>query len=333
LAPQEKLLLAKAHVQWGLSATISGNIPTALEHLQTADELHAQIGGNDPFIAVVSLWAHSWCALASGTLQEMLDYALRSAEFCRATHMFAWEPMMTYPAAWALMLMGRIEEGADIARATLEKAQRHNSIGAQGWAHLTRSFLAIQQGQWEAAEYFSNKAATIAAMMSETGLLARVFWGRSICAGWRNEWELAIEHSLEALRISLRDEELSLVYPYLLLQAAKAHFHAGKIERAQQYLDQTMQFAQDRRYRQLPAIGQRLQGRILQAQNRFEQARGHFEQSQTELATLDDQVEYARTQEAYGLFFQARNQAGDQERATALLQEASAIFARLGVNG
>jgi tetratricopeptide (TPR) repeat protein len=123
-APQETRLLAKAYVQWGLSATASGDIPQALEQLQLADELHAQIGGNDPFIAVVSLWARSWCAFASGTLQEMLDYALQSAALCRNICMFAWEPMMTYSAAWALMLMGRLEEGAHIARETLEKAQR-----------------------------------------------------------------------------------------------------------------------------------------------------------------------------------------------------------------
>jgi DNA-binding SARP family transcriptional activator/tetratricopeptide (TPR) repeat protein len=332
-APEQTLLLAKAHVQWGLSATISGNIAVALEELQFADELHAQIGGNDPFISVVSLWTRSWCAFATGTLQQMLDCALQSAELCRATRMFAWEPMMTYSAAWALMLMGRLEEGAQVARDTLEKAQRHNAVGAQGWAHLVLSFISIQQGQWDAAEHFADKAAAIATRMHETSLLARSFWGRSICAGWQNDWERAIEHSLEAIQISLRDGELSLIHPYLLLQASKAHFHAGKIEGAQHYLDQSIQLAQEHHYRQLPAIGHRLQGRILQAQGQFDLAQSYFEQSLEELATLNDKVEYARTQQAYGLFFCARNQVGDQERGSALLQQANTMFGELGVNG
>jgi predicted ATPase/DNA-binding SARP family transcriptional activator len=330
-APDEIRLLAKAHVQWGLCATLSGDIPTALEQLQLADELHTQIGGKDPFISVVSLWARSWCAFASGTLQQMLDYALQSAALCRAIRMFAWEPMMNYSAAWALISMGRLEEGSDIARTALEEAQRHNAVGAQGWASLVLSFLAIQQGHWDEAEHFAKQAASIAELMHETDLLARIFWSRSISAGYQNKWERAIEHSLEALRITQRDGELSLVHPYLLLQAANAHFHAGKIEGAQHYLDQTMQFAKEHNYRQLPAIGSCLQGCILQAQDKFEQACDYFEQSLSELAALDDRVEIARTQQAYGLFCRARNQADDQERSATLLQQASALFAKLGI--
>lgn len=240
---------------------------------------------------------------------------------------------MTYSAAWALLLMGRLEEAVRIAHETLEKAQRHNAVGAQGWANLVLSFVSVQQGQWDDAEHFANEAATIAEMMSETDLRARVFWGRSNCAGWQGDWERAIEHSLEALHISQRDGEVSLVYPYLLVQAAKAYFHAGKIERAQYYLDQAMQFAQRNQYQQISAIGHRLQGRILQAQKKFDLAYDHFEQSLAELAALNDTVEYTRTQQAYGLFFCDRNYTGDQERSLALLQQADATFKKLGVNG
>jgi hypothetical protein len=56
-----------------------------------------------------------------------------------------------------------------------------------------------------------------------------------------------------------------------------------------------MLYAQSRHYRQLPAIGQRLQGRIWQAQGQFEEVQPCFERSLAELEALDDQVEYART--------------------------------------
>lgn len=236
-APAEKRLLAKAHVQWGLSATISGDILKALEELQLADELHAQMGGQDPFISVVSLWARSWCAFAGGTLQEMLDYARKSAELCRAIHMFAWEPMMTYSAAWALMLMGRLAEATQVARETLEKARRHNAVGAQGWANLVHSFVAIQQGDWETADRSAQDTIELAQMMHDADLRARALWGRSICAGWQEDWKRAIAWSLEALHTLEEGGELPLVYPYLLLQTAKAHFYAGQEEKAQHYLD------------------------------------------------------------------------------------------------
>jgi predicted ATPase/DNA-binding SARP family transcriptional activator len=331
--PDEKRLLAKAHVQWGLSATISGDMLKALEELQHADELHAQVGGQDPFISVVSLWSRSWCAFAGGTLQEMLDYARRSIELCRAIHMFAWEPMMTYSAAWALMLMGRLTEATQVARETLEKARRHNAVGAQGWANLVLSFVAIQQGDWETADRSTQDTIEIAQMMHDADLRARALWGRSICAGWQEDWKRAIARSLEALHTIEEGGELSLVYPYLLLQAAKAHFYAGQGEKAQHYLDRAMSFARQHHYRQVPAIGYRIQGRILQAQADFERAPACFEQSLAALTALSDTVELARTQEAYGLFFQTRNRAGDQERGAALLQEARTTFARLGVKG
>ena len=93
------------------------------------------------------------------------------------------------------------------------------------------------------------------------------------------------------------------------------------------------QLEQTRQYRQLPAIGQRLQGRIWQAQGRFEEAQPCFEHSLTELAALDDQVEYARTQEAYGLFYLERNREGDEQRGQELLIRAKETFQRLGVKG
>lgn len=331
--PTETRLLAKVHVQWGLSATASSDISIALEQLQRADNLHSTIGGDDPFISVVSLWARSWCAFAAGTLQEMFDYASQSASLCRAIRMFAWEPMMTYSAAWALMVMGRIDEGVQIAHSALREAQRHNAVGAQGWANLVLAFLAIQQAQWEEAQHFANEAATIAIMMHETDLLARVFWIRSICAGWQSNWQQAVEHGLESLQIAQRDGEVSLAYPYLLMQTAKAYFFISDLEHAQYYLDQSMHFAQEHHYRQLPAIGHRLQGRILHVQGQLEQACEHFELSLAELERLNDVVEAARTREAYSQLFQARNQPGDQERAKALLQQANTVFEQLGVNG
>jgi tetratricopeptide (TPR) repeat protein len=331
--PEELRLRAKAHVQWGLSATNSGDTLKALEELQLADELHAQIGKKDPFISVVSLWARSWCAFVCGTLHEMLDYALQSAELCRTIHMFAWEPMMTYSAAWAMMAMGRLSEAAQTAHETREKAQRHNAVGAQGWANLVLSFVAIQQGAWNEAEHFAQETTRIATLLHDADLLARAFWGRSICADRQENWERAIEQGLEALHILEQDGGTSLVYPYLLLQTAKAYFHANSLGRAQDYLDRTMNFVEEHRYRQLSALGHRLQGCVLQAQGNIEQAGTYFEDALTELTALQDEVEYARTQEAYGLYFHARGRPGDRSRGDALLQQARTTFARLGMKG
>src|SRR5438552_879924 len=219
--------------------------------------------------------------------------------------MFAWEPMMTYSAAWALIALGRLEEAEQIAHETLEKAQRHNAVGAQGWAYLVLAFLSNQQERWQAASSFADKAADIATMMNENDLRARVFWCRSIGAGRQDKWERAVEYSLEALHIAQGSDVVSLVYPYLLLQAAEAYFHTGKIESAQHYLDQAMQFAHEHQYHQLPAIGLRLQACILHMQKRFEQAESAFVQALSQLDELNDAVEYVRTQQAYGQFLHA----------------------------
>jgi tetratricopeptide (TPR) repeat protein len=83
----------------------------------------------------------------------------------------------------------------------------------------------------------------------------------------------------------------------------------------------------------LSGIAQRLQGRIWQAQGRFEEAQPCFEHSLAELLAIDDVVEYARTQEAYGLFYIERDLPGDMERGQELIQKAKETFQRLGVNG
>ncbi|HKF39115.1 MAG TPA: AAA family ATPase [Ktedonobacteraceae bacterium] len=326
-------LLAKAYAQWGLAATIMGEAPQALEKLRRADELRAKAGGDDVFISVVSLWARAWYAFLAEAPGQMLEYALIGVEVCCNSHKPDWEPMMNYSAAWAHMLLGRIPAGEKAARDALERAQQYGVVGAQGWAYLALAFLAIQAGRWDDARQMGEKAYQIAALLHDADLQARVLWSRSVCAGWQGDWEHAIADILEALQLAKIEGETSMVYPHLLIQAAKAYFHAGKPETAQSYLDQGMQLALSRHYRQLPAIGQRLQGRIWQAQGRFEEAQPCFERSLAAFLAIEDAVEHARTEEAYGLFFLARDKEGDMERGQALLKSAQATFNRLGVNG
>ncbi|MFL5702457.1 MAG: hypothetical protein ACJ8AG_06460, partial [Ktedonobacteraceae bacterium] len=151
--------------------------------------------------------------------------------------------------------------------------------------------------------------------------------------GWQRDWERAVSDILEAMQIAENESETLLVYPYLLVQAAKAYVFAGKPTQAQYYLDQGMELALNRQYRQLPAIGRRLQGRIYQAQGRYEEAQPCFERSLAELLALDDVVEYARTQEAYGLLCLVRSSEGDLERGQKLIKSAQETFKLLGVNG
>ncbi len=326
-------LLAKAYAQWGLAATIMGEAPEALEKLRQADIFHEQVGGKDPFVLVVSSWARAWCAFLIESPQKMLEVALQAVEVCRKTSKPDWEPMMNYSAAWAYMQLGRLAEGEQAAQAALRGAQQHNVVAAQGWAYLVMAFVAIRAGHWEDAKQFANKSYVIGEMLHDADLQARVLWSRSVCAGWEGNWEQAVADVLAALELARKDGEISMIYPHLLVQAARAYFFAGKPEQAQTHLDEAMQMAQDRHYRQLPAIAQRLQGRIWQAQNRFEEALPCFERSLVELQAIDDVVEYTRTEEAFGLFFIARNREGDAERGQKLFERARETFGRLGVNG
>ena len=331
--PDQTAVFAKAYAEWGLAATVMGAAPEALEKLQRADELHGEIGGNDPFISVVTLWSKSWCAFLSNSPQRMLDYALQGVEFCRTSNKPDWEPMINYSAAWAYMLLGQIPRGQEAAHAALKNAELHGVVGAQGWANLVLAFLAIQEGRWDDAQQMGDKAYAIGSMLHDADLQARVLWSRSVCAGWQNNWEQAVSAILEALQLAKIEGEISMVYPYLLVQAAKSYFYADKPEEAQAYLDQAVQLALDRQYYQLPAIGERLQGRIWLAQGRFDEALPCFERSLASLRAIDDVVEFARSEEAYGLYYLARKQEGDVERGQALLESARETFKRLGING
>jgi hypothetical protein len=91
--------------------------------------------------------------------------------------------------------------------------------------------------------------------------------------------------------------------------------------------------ARSHKYRQLPAVCERLQGRIWQVQGRFEDAQPCFERSLASLLTIDDMVEYARSEDAYGLFYIARDTKGDIERGQVLLKSAQETFQLVGVNG
>ena len=173
----------------------------------------------------------------------------------------------------------------------------------------------------------------IAEMLQDADLQARALWSRSVCAGWQDNWQQAVADVLASLEQARKGDEMSMIYPHLLAQAARAYFYAGDLAQAQNYLDTAMELVQNRHYRQLPAIAQRLQGRIWQAQGRFEDAQPCFEHSLADLQALDDAVEYARTQEVYGLYLLARGSEGDEERGQAMIESARATYRRLGING
>ena len=331
--PEAALLLAKAYAQWGLAATVMGEAPEALEKLRLAEAHHARSGGGDPFVSVVSLWSLAWCHYLTGSPGQMLEFALQGAEVCRNSNKPEWEPMMNYSAAWAYMLLGRQAEAKEAAHSALLRAQQYGVVAAQSWAYLVMTFVAIQSGSFDDAEEHAEKAGALAQLLQEADLQARVLWSRSVRAGWLGDWTQAIAHVLAALEQARKEGEMSMIYPHLLVQASRSYFYAGDFTQAQSYLDSAMQLAVSRRYRQLPAIAQRLQGRIWQAQDRFEDAGPCFERSLVELKALQDPVEYARTEEAYGLCLLERSAAGDQERGQALVESARATYRRLGING
>ncbi len=331
--PQAALLYAKAYAQWGLALTVMGEAPQALEKLRLAETYHSQIGGSDPFVSVVSLWSLAWCHYLTASPQEMLEVALKGADVCRSSNKPEWEPMMTYSAAWAYMLLGKLPEAQQTAQNALLRAQQFGVVAAQSWAYLVMAFVAIQAGHWDDAREYAGKSYAIAEMLQDADLQARAQWSRSVCAGWQDNWQQAIADALASLELARKGGEMSLIYPHLLTQTARAYFYAGDLIQAQTYLNTAVELAQNRHYRQLPAIAQRLQGRIWQAQGRFEDAHACFEHLLADFQALNDTVEYARTQEAYGLYLLVRCYEGDEERGQAMIESARATYRRLGING
>ena len=215
----------------------------------------------------------------------------------------------------------------------MEKAQKNTIVGAQAWALLVQTLLAIQSAQWQRAQECSDKALELARILHDLDLQARVLWSRSILAGWLNDWDLSIREITEALHISQQSDNPSLVYPHFLVQAAKAYFYTNRIDEAQRYLDEGMHLSQERGYRQLPALGKRLQGRILAARGEYHLAQTYFEQSLAELASLGDIVEQARSLEAYGQWYLADHHLESQEEGQKLIAQSQQIFQRLGLKG
>jgi tetratricopeptide (TPR) repeat protein len=319
-------LRAKAHAQWGMSAVNIGDTLMAREQLQLAEQLHEQIGGHDPFISVVMLWAWSWYCWLAGSIQDMLSYALRAAQACRESYNLGWEPMATYSAAWAYMQLGQAQEGQQMAIETLEKAKRHNAVGAQGWAYLVLSFTSMQRGRWEESPRYAEKAMEIAHMLSDLDLQARVFWSRSICSWYQHDWDHAISTICEAIAILQQEGAASMVYPYLQVQAAVAYLSAGHPERAQQYLDEAWHVARERGYQQLIVFCKQVQARIWQGQSRFDEAEQLFSQALAEARQRHDILQYHMTLAAYGRFYLARNRNGDPAHGQALIDRALTFF-------
>ena len=71
---------------------------------------------------------------------------MKGADVCRSSNKPEWEPMMTYSAAWAYMLLGKLPEAQQAAQNALLRAQQFGVVAAQSWAYLVMAFVAIQAG-------------------------------------------------------------------------------------------------------------------------------------------------------------------------------------------
>jgi predicted ATPase len=318
----DERLLVRAEVGRAVALAMLGHLSEAGESAQRLIPRAEAAGDREALRLALAQAAES--ALVAGAFAHSRAYRDRELEVAARLGAMAASPFTLSNLAQLTLYLGEWAAAQQYAEQALEALRAAGSINRSIYPLSFLGELSLRRGDWEAASLFLEEAAGAAERVGDLQVLRyaqRILGERDVLAGHPDEAVMRLEPLLDRPGF----EELDVTY--LLPTLAWAHLVRGDVARAVQLVATGLARAAAQGNRLALQDGQRVQGMVLARQGHWEEAESTFD----EAAQLAGEMPYpyaeARTRAEHGLL------AGHRDRRTqaqALLEQAAAIFQRLG---
>ncbi len=257
-----------------------------------------------------------------GRWQDALDYALRDREIGEKIGSLDRVGWAEYARSSALYELGNLQEARDTAISGLELAEHIGDGRLVIWLAGQLGFIETDLGEDETAR---GHAGTALSRADELGQVILQGWSRAALAYWHiqhSEWGEALELARQGV-VLYEPTENRLAPLFLGAVKAESFWGAGRLDEASQEIAAYLSLARQSGSPHYVAVGLRVQGQILAAQERWDEAAQVFDTAIARLDELGSRLGLGRAMYQRGLL---RKALGQTDAAHADATHACKIF-------
>jgi tetratricopeptide (TPR) repeat protein len=315
----DEQILAGAEMRRGTALHILGQVEEGCRVLATSVPLAEAAGDLDVLSIALNNLADSY--LRTGELDQSRRYLERALEMAERVGNTPYTGFIMVNLAELLNYLGEWDEGGK----HLERgAEVVRAAGASWWAAyppLHRGYLRLRQGRWEDASDALEEAISLADPIGDLQALEYANW-------FLGEVEL-MQGRPDAARARL-EPLIPAEGPYtacLRTTLAWAYLEQGEVDRAEETAARGLAIAWERQNRlYVPGLLQ-VQGMVLSRQGKWDGAERVFAEAISLAQSMPYPYAEARALHEYGAMHIRK---GEPEKARERLEEALAIFRRIG---
>lgn len=319
---EDRALEARGHIIVS-NALRSGQLAPTEEverHLQRALSLAQQLE-DWQLMGEANFWL-GVVTVNRGDPTDALAYDQQAMACFQRVDAAGWQAILYNNLAYHSLLAGRPEAALTLSREGLEQARRIGARHSEGWLLSTMGEIQIHLGHLEDARSTLEEGLSLVARWGPERLRPGFLHDLGQLSLAQQVWETARLHLEEAVALAM--ESAPQFVPQLRVTLARAHLGAGRPDEAEREAEQARAAAHQKEQVSVEGQALRVLAQVQARRERVASAEAAFAQSLALLTSVEDRLEAARVQAAWGTWLERQ---GDP-RAEALLAAARSTFDR-----
>ncbi len=268
-------------------------------------------------------------AVARGHWDDALAFGAKDHDEGRKSGSLARVAWSQFCIAQGLHGKGDLLAARTTALCALELCDQIGENRLATWLSATAAIIAADQGDDDAAQAMAQRGWERAQPLSQMLLFAWALNALGYAAMQRGDLPGALAWYEQYIPL-VRETENGVARVWILACAAEAFFRAGRMDEATQLVTQAITVAEFAKAPHRLALGRRVQGQILVAQQKFDGALRAFDDAIATFTQLGSRLELARAVYHRAALRLARGDAKDNEVAHTELGRVRDMFAETG---
>jgi hydrogenase-4 transcriptional activator len=322
----DRELLANIHRRLGTVDFSEGAFSSSKQHYLKALELAEGSTNTNLLGGILVDIGTTFSGGYPGEAQEAINYLQRGIAYLEKGGHKDYLALACNNLGDILKDTGRWEEAKQVLDKALYVAQQFAKPNHEALARIALADILCAQGEYSEAETHIQKSLNFVEGSSDKWLECNVL--RSLVTVYRGTGRF--DAALKTLRQTLQlATSIGDLYGLTLAMVGLAEFYIsqGGLEQAKEYLELAQGRLKEEMYLSVSGLIQRLNGQLESANGRLAEAKQHIAQSVSIFTTTERPYDLAKSYYEMGVLLKRSR---DLKGATANLEQARAIFGRLG---
>jgi tetratricopeptide (TPR) repeat protein/KaiC/GvpD/RAD55 family RecA-like ATPase len=325
-------VIAEAYTNLALVFTATGEPKRAIQCLERALKIALDNSYMETALRVYNNLADH---LSAEEIERSLELWEKGFELAKKVGHTFWISWMGTALAGMYVGLGNTNQALLMAEQSVALDRKTHNLSGLSLSLANLGYVYMVLGEWDKSEQYLVEALDISQKLNRFSDMARsyAYLGYSYLVA-REEYARAKEFYEKSREIC---EKAGAKYYKALFSIGliASSIELGEIEKADNLLDDLHKYALEVKDRFLISVAYALKAGLFRAQKRWEESVEHFDKAFREWEALNYRQRDAYFFATFGLYeyarvYMERDQEGDKEKATSLLNQALEIFQKMG---